>query len=88
MKKQDFKLSTPDSSGKAVAERDGNKYNVYINKKQYSSLDYDDDKAEGDLIWRYIFEGFKDASSYAIVAEPGEKKINSTGYIFVKSSFN
>ena len=83
-KKADFKFLKLDKN-RGTAERDGQQYEVLLHQREYSSIEYDDQKAEGDLVWRYVFEEGRRPEYYAIHSEPGNNQITSYGYIFLKA---
>ena len=83
MTKFDFKILKKNKNIPSLAEYNDENYDLIINEKEYGAMEYLEERAEADVVWRYIFEDYPEAVSYAMTFEPEQKTIKVTGYILL-----
>ena len=86
IKKEDFEILEKNDKNPSLAQKGGSKYEVYIHSKSYGAIEYDLDRAEGDLVWKYVFTEHPQAEFYALQSQPEEKGILSMAYILIRST--
>ena len=56
---------------------------MFVSQRQYGPVEFSEEKAKGDLIWRYIFQDYPDAKYYMLEHKAKHKTVESTGTIFL-----